>query len=388
VIGSGIEMNPRIIFDARYLRGAPGGVATYTAALVEHLPKLASNTEFVLLRHPDAKMRLSNEPNVTEWVIGGDPNGPLSYVQFGAWLRARLRSDDVFHAPYRILSLGAPNKSVITMHDVMQVVCPSLVFPNPFVRMLVTPYWGVALRSSLRRANRVIAVSNHSKEDAAHLVPSCQDRIRVTHLAAERVFVRPSDDDALIATRDLVSPGMRFFLVLGGGYPNKNHAAAILAFARAFTSADDLHLVIIQRERTFSNEVEKALRKTGLSHRVHIRSGVSLNALVGLYARAEALVFPSLYEGFGLPVLEAMTCGCPVVGSTLTSVPEVAGDAALLCDPRDLDALATALRRVATDASLREDLRRRGVQRALAFRWETTAKQTLDVYREIAPSIA
>ncbi len=388
MILSGIVSSPRIVLDARYLRGAPGGVATYTAALAEHLPRLAPNTEFVLLRHPDAGNRLSNHPNVTEWVVGGDPNGPLSYIRFGAWLRARLRPQDVFHAPYRILSLGAPAKSVITMHDVMQVACPKLVFPNMFVRTLVAPYWGIALRSSLRRAARIIAVSNFSKDDAARLLPACRDRLRVTHLAAERVFVRPTDEDALAATRELVPPEMRFFLVLGGGYPNKNHAAAVLSFARAFTSADNLHLVIIQRERTFASDVEEALRRTGLSDRVHIRSKISLPTLVGLYARAEALIFPSLYEGFGLPVLEAMACGCPVVCSNLTSVPEVAGDAALLCDPRDLDALAMNLRKVAIDASLRQNLRERGLKRAQTFRWETTANQTLDVYRELVPSIS
>lgn len=381
-------MSARVVFDARYLRGAPGGVATYVAALIEHLPRLAPNTEFVLIRHPEAGGRLSSLPNVSEWVLGGDPNGPASFVGLGAWLRARLSAEDLFHAPYRLVPLGAPEKSVITMHDVMQVVCPELVFPNPIVRALVAPYWGVALRSSLRRAGRVIAVSHHSAEDSVRLVPSCRDRMRVTHLAAERVFARVSEEEALRETRELVAPGMRFFLVLGGGYPNKNHAAAVLSFARAFTSADDAHLVIIQRERTFSGEVEAALRATGLRDRVHVRSKVPLRALIGLYARAEALIFPSLYEGFGLPVLEAMACGCPVVCSTLTSLPEVAGDAALLCDPRDLDALASALRRIAGDAALREDLRQRGLLRAQMFRWEETAKQTLDVYRELVPSIS
>lgn len=380
-------VTPRIVFDARCLRGAPGGVATYAAALVHHLPKLAPNIEFVFLRHPDARAPLSTDPNVTEWSLGGDPNDPISYLRVGPWLRRRLRPDDLFHAPYRILPLGAPPQSVITIHDVMQIVCPELVFPNPFVRTLLAPYWGMAIRSSLHRAGRIIAVSNHSRDDAARLIPSCKDRIRVTYLAAEPVFTRPDDEVALENTRELVPAGMRFFLVLGGGYPNKNHAAAVLAFAAAFSSADDVHLVIIQRERTFSKEVEIALRETGLADRVHVRSKISMEALVGLYARAEALVFPSLYEGFGLPVLEAMSCGCPVVCSTLTSVPEVAGDAALLCDPRDLDALAKALRRVANDAPLRLDLRARGLLRARQFRWEQTAKQTLDTYRELVPSL-
>lgn len=377
--------SPRIVFDARYLRGAPGGVATYTAALVEHLPKLAPDVPFVLIQHPDAKGPLSTAPNVSSWSLGGDPNGPGSYLRLGRWLRARLGPDDLFHAPYRILPKDAPEKSVLTMHDVMQIVCPELVFPNPFVRTILTPYWSLAIRASVRRAGRIIAVSQHSADDTRRLDPSIADRLRVTHLGVDPVFTRPDEATALARTRAIVPEGMRFFLVLGGGYPNKNHAAAVLAFARAATSADDLHLVIIQRERTFPKEVERALGATGAASRVHVRDKIPIEALVALYARAEALIFPSLYEGFGLPVLEAMACGCPVVCSNLTSVPEVAGDAALLCDPRDIDALANALRRVASDARLRDDLRARGLARAATFRWETTAKKTLDAYREIAP---
>lgn len=378
---------PRIVLDARVLRGAPGGVATVVAALVDHLPALAPDVPFVLLRHPDARGPLSRAPNVTEWLVSGDPNHPDSLLRLGPWLDKRLGPDDVFHAPYRVLPLRAPAKSVLTMHDVMQIACPELVFPNPLLRTFLAPYWSAAIRSSIRRAARILAVSEHSKDDTIRIDPSVAPRVRVTPLGVDPVFAPLPAPEALARTEDLVPAGRRFFLVLGGGYPNKNHAAAVRAFARAFTAADDLHLVIIQRERTFPEELASALRATGLLSRVHVQSRVGLAALVGLYARAEALIFPSLYEGFGLPVLEAMACGCPVVCSSLTSVPEVAGDAALVRDPRDLDALAGALRAVAKDEALRLDLRARGLTRAARFRWEDTARRTLDAYREIAPWI-
>ncbi len=381
------DPRPRIVLDARVLRGAPGGVATVVAALAEHLPRAAPDVPFVLLRHPDARGPLSSAPNVTEWLVSGDPNHPDSLLRLGAWLQKRLGPDDLFHAPYRVLPLGAPAKSVLTMHDVMQIACPDLVFPNPLLRKILAPYWSATIRSSIRRAARILAVSQHSADDTIRIDPASAPRVRVTHLGVDPVFTPLAAPDALARTEDLVPEGRRFFLVLGGGYPNKNHAAAVLAFARAFTTDDDLHLVIIQRERTFPHELASALRTTGLLSRVHVQSRVDLAALIGLYARAEALIFPSLYEGFGLPVLEAMASGCPVVCSNLTSVPEVAGDAALLRDPRDTNALAEALRAVARDEALRLDLRARGLARAALFRWQDTARRTLDAYREIAPWI-
>ena len=373
----------RVVLDARILRGAPGGVATYVAALVRHLPAIAPHVAFVFLRHPDAQAPLSRASNVVEWLCPGDPNHPVSYLRMGAWLKRRLGPRDIYHMPCRMLPRGAPENSVLTMHDAMQVLCPELVFPNPLVRTLVKPYWSAAVRSSLRRARRILAVSRHTADDTLRLDPSVHDRLRVTHLGVDPVFAPMPQELALRRTADIVPGGMRFFLVLGGGFPNKNHVGAIRAFARAFTSADGVHLVIIQRDRSHPPEVARALRDAGLLDRVHVRSKVSLDVLLGLYARAEALVFPSLYEGFGLPVLEAMASGCPVVCSNLTSIPEVVGDAALMRDPRDVDAFADALREVVRDPSLRRDLVARGLARASSFRWEDTARRTWDAYCEI-----
>lgn len=378
---------PRIFIDARYLRGSPGGVATYTAELIKHLPALLPDVPFVLLRHPEAPAPLSSAPNVTERPLGGLPNNLWTYFRMGRWLEERLGPEDLFHAPYRILPRDVRPRSVLTMHDVMQVVCPELVFPNPVFRAIVTPYWSTAIRGSIRRAGRVISVSRHTADDTIRLDPEAASRVRVTPLGVDPSF-RPMDEG--VARRlisSMIPGGARFFLVLGGGYPNKNHTAAVAAFASAFAASDERHLLIIQRERTFPSELAEALRRTGLDERVHVRSRVSDEELCALYTSAEALLFPSLYEGFGLPVLEAMACGCPVVCSNLTSLPEVAGDAALLCDPRDVRAFGEAMRRVTHDVDLRRDRRARGLENAAKFSWTKTARQTIDVYREIAPWI-
>ncbi|MCC6527926.1 MAG: glycosyltransferase family 4 protein [Polyangiaceae bacterium] len=378
---------PRIVLDARYLRGQHGGVATYTAALVEHLPALLPQEHFVLLRHPAAPGRLSEAPNVEEWPLGGDPNHPWTLLGMGRWLARRLGAGDLYHAPYRMLPLDPPRLSVLTMHDAMQIVCPELVLPSPVLRFALSRYWRAAVVRSLRRAGRVIAVSAHSAADSIAVEPSCAPRMRVTLLGVAPAFRRLDEAEALRLSAAIVPPGRRFLLLLGGGYRNKNHEGGVRAFAAAVRPEDDVHLVVIQRERELASGLAALAARRGLAERVHVRGGVAAEALVALYNRALALVFPSLYEGFGLPVLEAMAAGCPVVCSNLTSLPEVAGDAALSCDPRDEAALAAAVRRVVDDAELRRDLARRGLARAARFSWLGTARATVAVYRELAPWI-
>ncbi|MDQ2824896.1 MAG: glycosyltransferase family 4 protein [Verrucomicrobiota bacterium] len=375
----------RIVVDARALRGDPGGVVSYTEALIEHLPTLLPEVPIVLLRHPQAPRALSRAPNVTEWTLGGKPNSPWTYFRMGSWLNARLSPDDLFHAPYRILPQGLTAKSVITIHDVMQIVCPKLVFPNRIMRAFVQPFWSSAIRNAIRRANRILAVSKYSANDTLRVDASCASRLRVTLNGKSPSFRPIGKADAERLTSSIVPLGQRFFLVVGGGYPNKNHVAAVSAFAKAFPLSQDIRMLVIQRRRTLPKELRQILGRLRLDSRIQVRSDVRSEELVALYNRAEALVFPSLYEGFGLPVLEAMACGCPVLCSNVTSLPEVAGDAALFIEPKDDDAIAAAMRRVIEDQNLRQSLSERGVQRAALFDWRKMVVQTVLAYREIAP---
>ena len=378
----------QIVLDARGLRGDPGGVATYTEALVAHLPALLPDVPIILLRHADVLDPLSRASNVAHWNLGGkDPNGPWNYFRMGKWLNDRLGPDDLFHAPYRILPRNIQANSVITLHDVMHAVYPELVFPNRVIRACVGPYWSLALRSTLRRANRIVAVSRHSADDAIGLEPSCAPRVRVT-LLGKPVSFRPIEkSEAISLSSSIVPEQRRFFLVVGGGYPNKNHVAAVSAFAKAFVNADDFDLVVIERRRTFPPELRRFVRRCRIGDRVKIRSSIRTEQLVGLYNRAEALVLPSLYEGFGLTVLEAMASGCPVLCSNVTSLPEVAGDAALQFNPHEQSQIVNAMRHIVEDKNLRTVLSERGLRRAALFDWRKTVLETIDVYREIAPWI-
>jgi len=374
----------RIVLDARILRGKPGGVATYIQALVDHLPALLPNVPIVLLRHPNCDGQLSTAANVSEWSLGWPPNGLWTYFQMGRWLNSRVSSNDLFHAPQRIIPKHLKAKSVVTVHDLMHIVCPELALPNPVKRAMNAPYLSRAIRSSIERADRVIAVSQFTADEAIRIVPSAAERIRVVRHGKSQWFKPIDKTDAESLTTAIVPPRRRFFLVLGGGYPNKNHVAAVSAFARAFPTSDDIHLLVIQRERTFPPELRRVLRRPNMQDRVQIQSSVDNEQLVALYNRAEALVFPSLYEGFGLPVLEAMACGCPVICSNVTSLPEVSGNAALIVGPNDEEAIAEAMSRIVRDQNLKRALIERGIQQAAHFDWKKTARETAFAYREIA----
>ena len=377
----------RIIVDARALRGAPGGVAAYVKAFVEYLPSFLPDVPIVFLRHPEGQCQLLRSPNITEWILGGDPQSPWTYFLMGSWLNARLTPDDLFHAPYRILPRGINAKSVISIHDVMQVVCPELVFPNPILRQFVKPFWSSAIRSTIRRADRILAVSQYSANDALRVDASCALRLRVT-LNGKSSSFRPIEKSAAErATSSIVPIDKRFFLVIGGGYPNKNHVAAVSAFAKGFRDSEDIYLLVIERRRTSPPDIRRLVRRCRLDGRVQIRGPVTTEELIALYNRAEALVFPSLYEGFGIPVLEAMASGCPVLCSNVSSLPEVTGNAALLFNPQDHDEISIAMRRIIEDKNLRIDLSVRGLRRAALFDWRKTVLETIDVYREIAPWI-
>jgi alpha-1,3-rhamnosyl/mannosyltransferase len=378
----------RIVLDARTLRGKAGGVATYVEALVQHLPACLPNVQFIFLRHPDLKKKLSDAPNVTEWSLGWPANSLWTYFRMGRWLNARLTANDLFHAPQRIIPKNLNIKSVVTVHDLMQIVCPEQVFPSVFERVFVTPYWSSAMRNAIRRANRLVAVSQHTADETVRLDPSAAERVRVVRHGKSESFRPIEKREAERLTDALIPSERRFFLVLGGGYPNKNHTAAVAGFARATVDLPaDIDLLVVQRQRTFPVELRKLLRQSGIRDRVHVLRSVTNEQLVALYNRAEALVFPSRYEGFGLPVLEAMACGCPVICSDATSLPEVAGDAALFVKPNDDAEIAGAMQRLVKDKTLKSSLSERGLRQAARFDWKKTAAETVSVYREIMPWI-
>lgn len=288
--------------------------------------------------------------------------GPASW-------RARPR---VLFVPAHVVPLLHP-PTVVTIHDVGYRVFPEAHTARRRLELEVTTRW------SLRAARRVIAISHATKRDLVNWYGVDPDRITVTHLGLSTDFAPPADPQCVAAVRVRYGLVQRpYLLYIGTVQPRKNLARVIEALANVLAAGYDLDLVLAGKRGWLSEPIERRASELGIADRVRFTGYVADADLPALLAGALAFVFPSLYEGFGIPVLEAMACGAPVITSTISSLPEVAGDAALLVDPLDPHAIAAAIMRVHDDAALRADLRQRGLARARQFTWEACARRTLE----------
>ncbi len=313
---------------------------------------------------------------------------PLSYKpwRLSALLAhfARLSQDrlfpgvDIFHATDHLLPRFFRIKSVFTLHDLIFLFHPETHKPlNRWFLALMMPRF-------LRAADAIIAVSECTKRDAVRHYGIPEEKITVIYEGVSPRF-RPADPETVRAVRAKYGLPERFILYVGTIEPRKNLTALLEAYA-ALLSRNTRYaarLVIVGKKGWLYEGFFRRLRELGLEERVHFTGYVPDEDLPALYSAATLFVFPSLYEGFGLPVLEAMACGTPVVCSGTSSLPEVAGDAALLVDPTDIPALAAAMERALTDEALRASLRARGLERARRFTWEEAARQTITIYRSV-----
>jgi glycosyltransferase involved in cell wall biosynthesis len=215
------------------------------------------------------------------------------------------------------------------------------------------------------------------------LVTTNEAKISVVHLGVEARFQPIREESQLTATRQKYGLPGKFVLFVGLIEPRKNLETLVDAYL-ADSLCEGFDLVLAGNLGWDYSRLLKKVAASGVRNRIHMPGYIDDADLPALYSMAAAFVYPSLYEGFGLPVLEAMACGAPVITSGVSSLPEVAGDAAILVDPRDCRAVAGALRMVLGDEELREDLSQRGRQRSQLFTWERTAGKTLDVYRAAA----
>jgi glycosyltransferase involved in cell wall biosynthesis len=364
---------PTVCLDCRYIGPRPSGIGNVVQALVDHLPGLAPDLDFLLLRHPALDRPLSPLPNVRETVVRAAANGPLSL-----WLLPRLidlRGVDLFHAPANILPAGLAMPSITTIHDSMWLNRPQLCNPRLWGQV-ERRFYANGMRRALRRSRAILTVSEATRADLVALAPD-----RAAHIVAAPPGVSPAFGPADANTR--VAWPRRFILTVGQYAPYKNHHNALAAFARAFPEADGPDLLFVQRRGPDTAGLRAMAAALGVGERVHCLPPVDERQLAALYRGALALLHPSLCEGFGMPVAEAMASGCPVVTSDRSAMPEVAGGAALLADPEDPDAIAAALRRIADDPECAQRLSALGIERARKLDRSQFAAATLAVYRTL-----
>ena len=309
------------------------------------------------------------------------------------WTHARLgpalarERPALLFVPAHVVPLLHP-PSVVTLHDLGYLAFPTAHPARRRLELHLTTRW------SLHAARRVIAISQATKADLVRHYGADPARITVVYHGLSPSF-RPTNDPAVLVRHGLQQPGEAaprpYFFYVGTLQPRKNLARLLDAFAsanqRLAASPDERPLLVLAGRRGWLAEtIMQRATALGLRDRVRLLGYVPDADLPALLSGALAFAFPSLYEGFGMPVLEAMACGTPVLTSTTSALPEVAGDAALLVDPTDTNALAAALARLATDAPLRTALRIRGLSRAAQFTWERCARETLAVLHASLPS--
>lgn len=304
------------------------------------------------------------------------------------WTHIRLAIEvtryppDVLFVPAHVLPLVGVGRSVVTVHDLGY-----LAFPQAH-RPLDRLYLDLSTRWNAYRATRVLADSEATRRDliARYHVPA--EKITVAYPGWDEALWRPAPQEQVAAVKARYGIRGDYLLYLGTLQPRKNLARLVQAFARlldsGFAQAENgLQLVLAGQVGGLAQEVFEAVRRLGLGAVVVFTGYIAAEEAVALMSGARAFVFPSLYEGFGFPVLEAMACGVPVVCSTASSLPEVAGEAALLVDPLDVDALAQALQRILMDTDLRERLIACGYRQVTRFSWEQCARQVREVLEAV-----
>jgi len=366
----------RIGIEASPLIWERTGIQNYILGLLGGMAAEAPDDEFVLYTNRRLPFDPGLPPNFGISVV--DRPSPRFQLWFQTALPLRMRRDrlDVFHGTFYRLPLVLPVPAVLTVHDLSGLLMPELHTRKTHLVNRMYPLF-------VKRADAIIAVSRATADEIAGRFPGAAGRTVVVHEAPAAGMRRVTDGAELRRVREAHRLPERFVLFLGTLEPRKNLATLLEAFATVSARIPH-HLVLAGAPGWKTAAMEERLSSEGLCDRVRLLGRVPGEDLPALLSLCDVFVYPSLYEGFGLPVLEAMACGAPVVTSSVSSMPEVAGGAALLADPRSPGDLARALESVAGDAALREDLSARGLARAAAFSWERAARETLAVYRDVA----
>jgi glycosyltransferase involved in cell wall biosynthesis len=368
----------KIAIDARKWRDY--GIGTYVRNLVRHLARLdRETTYFLLCDAADASTLRDLADNFTPVVEEAAGYGFREHVSIPAQLK-RLGAN-LFHSPHYVLPLLCRTPAVVTVHD-----CIHLLFPEYLPNRFALSYARYMMGSAIRRSAMVLTVSEASRRDILRFYPDADpEKVRVVPNAIDPALLEDPGEEEMERVRERYRIRGRFVLYAGNIKPHKNLDRLIAAFGRLRQRSDfeDVKLLIIGDEVTRYPSLRRAVEAAGVRQDVRFFGFVPDRTLAALYRMAALFAFPSLYEGFGLPPLEAMACGTPVLTSDVSSLPEVVGDAALLVDPTDVEQIARGIERLLSDEALRRELVARGRLRARGFSWERSVQAIHEGYMRI-----
>jgi len=364
------------------------GIGRYTQQLVAALAELDAENEYVLLiggagvRNAASRVQTIDRNGNVRGVMLPVSDHALSILwhrlRLPLWVELATGALDLFHSPDFTLPPVREARTILTIHDLSFMRVPQCAEPT------LRSYLLQAVPASVRRADVVLADSECTRADIIELLGTDPACVEVVYAGVEERFRRVCNDRVLRAVRERYRLPERFILGLGTLQPRKNYRRLIEAYASIRGDLRrEIKLVIAGGRGWMYDGIFRSVEELGLQGAVCLPGYVADEDLPALYSLAELFVFPSLYEGFGLPPLEAMACETPVVASNASSLPEVVGNAALMVDALDVGGLAQAMRSVLTDRALCEGMVRRGVVRAQRFTWARAASKLLDVYRRV-----
>jgi glycosyltransferase involved in cell wall biosynthesis len=367
--------------DVRSMFGTPTGVGRYVSNLLRHLSHLNPEQHYWLYTDCQVDAPIIPQANFHQKSLR------LPFAQnYFTWNHFRLPPElllhpvDLFHFPFYTIPIIRNYKSIVTIHDITYEVHPEwyswkgLVAMRPFSRY------------AARHADKILTDSNYSKQDLMKYYNVPEEKIVVTYLGVEEWF-RPIDDQtALDTTRAkyrITSPQM--ILYVGSIHTRRNIIQLLQAFQKVQQTIADVQLVLVGKQEYPYMDLQVLIHELGPTSQVILAGYLHIYDphLLALYNLADLFIYPSSYEGFGLPPIEAMACGTPVITSNNTSLPEVTGDAAILIDPLNIDEMAEAMIQVLMNQQMRQEMIAKGINQAQKFSWEQVAKETLAVYQEV-----
>ncbi len=368
----------RIAYDARYIHDQYHGIGRYAFRLLESLAALAPERAFVVFKGPARDSRfdwsgLEKRANVEL------REGPWPLYLPGeqlAWPRLLVESRaDLFFTPYFPAPWWADIPRAITVHDLIFERYPAYM-PSRWA----LPYYRLTMKLSARCARAVVAVSGATAADLARYYRVPSEKIAVVPEGVDPHFSSPIDESHLRLLRERYGLAERFILAVGARRPHKNFTRLVEAYARLDPQIPAQLVFAGPPDPRFRDEARQAAEKSGLDGRVRFLDWVPEADLPGLYRLAAVVALPSLAEGFGLPLLEAMACGVPVLAANTPALAELTGPAGLLVDPRCSQDIADGLRRLLLDEPLRAHLRAAGKERAARYTWEAAAVKILALF--------
>ena len=361
-------------FDAHSIGTGLGGNETYASNLIEALAEVDTQNRYTLyVTRQEAIDRYAHRwPNVT--VRKTLPHTPLIRIPLTLAAELRRRPIDILHVQYTAPPL-APCDTVVMIHDLSFEHIPETFKRRSWMQMRLT------VRRTARSASHILTDSEYSRQDILRTYRLPPERVTTTPLAASTRF-KPVND---LSVLDKYGISGDYILAVGSIQPRKNIARLIRGYSRMLSQHSDNapRLVIVGKRAWLFEDTIRAAAVSSANDKILFTGYVPESDLAALYTGALCFAYPSYFEGFGIPLLEAMRCGTPTITSDRTCFPEVVGDASLIIDPFDEESIAAGLWRMISDAALREQLRSRGFVQSSLFDWRKTARLTLDVYEQV-----